>query len=253
METTEISLKLSFDRRQITVLLSFFLLAWHPGFLGSETLTLTTYYPAPYGGYVSVLTTNQTLLARDGGNVGIGTPTPGNKLHVAGPGNTSVDIKTTGRIMTGDANNNGGVWLSQSADGFVGNTGGNVGFWTNGVGWNALSIVKASGNMGIGTTAPTERLSVIGNVSVSGNASINGDIIMNSSKTSYIRNVCERVYYGIGVQAFCQNGARVMGFTGDGVARVWGFLPLNQTSTGTGRYIVIGEDWAGYMTCCRFL
>lgn len=247
METTEISLKLSFDRRQITVLLAFFLLAWHPGFLGSETLTLTTYYPAPYGGYVSVLTTNQTLLARDGGNVGIGTPTPGNKLHVAGSGNSSVDIRTTGRIMTGDGNNNGGVWLSQSADGFVGNVGGNVGFWTSGAGWNALSIVKANGNVGVGTTSPSERLSVSGNLSVS------GDIIMNPAWTGFIRNVCQKVYYGIGAQAFCPGGSRVIGFTGDGVARVWGFLPLNQTSTGTGRYIVIGEDWAGYMTCCRMI
>lgn len=247
METTEISLKISFDRRQITVLLAFFLLAWHPGFLGSETLTLTTYYPAPYGGYVSVLTTNQTLLARDGGNVGVGTSSPGNKLQVQGTGNTSVDLRVNGRVMVGDGNNNGGIWLSQAADGFVGNNGGNMGFWSSGAGWNTLSIVKSNGNVGVGTTAPSERLSVSGNVSIS------GDLIMNPAWTGNIRNVCQKVYYGIGAQAFCPNGSKVMGFTGDGVARVWGFLPLNQTSTGTGRYIVIGEDWAGYMTCCRFM
>jgi hypothetical protein len=44
-----------------------------------------------------------------------------------------------------------------------------------------------------------------------------------------------------------------MGFMGDGVARVWGFLPLNQTSTGVGRYIVLGEDWGGTMVCCRII
>lgn len=42
--------------------------------LGSETLTLVTYYPAPYGGYASILTTGRTLLARDGNNVVIGAP-----------------------------------------------------------------------------------------------------------------------------------------------------------------------------------
>ncbi len=35
----------------------------------SENLTITTYYPAPYGGYVSILTTGGTILARDSGNV----------------------------------------------------------------------------------------------------------------------------------------------------------------------------------------
>jgi len=47
-----------------------FSLCWHPGFLGSEQMSMTTYYPAPYGGYVTLLTSGQTLLARDTGNVG---------------------------------------------------------------------------------------------------------------------------------------------------------------------------------------
>ena len=34
-------------------------LCFHPRPLGSETLTLTTYYPAPYGGYVALLTTGK--------------------------------------------------------------------------------------------------------------------------------------------------------------------------------------------------
>ncbi len=71
METKEISLRIRLTRERLTALLAFLFLTWHPGFLGSETLTLTTYYPAPYGGYVSLLTTNQTLLARDGGRVGV--------------------------------------------------------------------------------------------------------------------------------------------------------------------------------------
>lgn len=45
-----------------------------PPSLGSETLTLTTYYPAPFAAYSSLLTTGRTLLARDGDNVRIGAP-----------------------------------------------------------------------------------------------------------------------------------------------------------------------------------
>ena len=66
-------------------------LCFHPRPLGSETLTLSTYYPAPYGGYVAILTTGgtaaspvNTVLARDGGKVGIGTVSPASKLSVSG-------------------------------------------------------------------------------------------------------------------------------------------------------------------------
>lgn len=54
------------------------------GDLNSESVTLSTYYPAPSGVYTQMITTNNTYLARDGGSVGIGTTTPGQKLSVAG-------------------------------------------------------------------------------------------------------------------------------------------------------------------------
>ncbi len=41
--------------------------------LASESITLTTYYPAPSGIYAQMITTGDTRLARDGGQVDIGT------------------------------------------------------------------------------------------------------------------------------------------------------------------------------------
>ena len=38
--------------------------------VASESVTLTTYYPAPSGVYVQMITTGNTFLARDGGRVG---------------------------------------------------------------------------------------------------------------------------------------------------------------------------------------
>lgn len=50
--------------------------------LGSESVTLSTYYPAPSGVYTNMITTGNTFLARDTGSVAIGVPTALGKLHV---------------------------------------------------------------------------------------------------------------------------------------------------------------------------
>ncbi len=57
--------------------------------LESESVTLSTYYPAPSGVYTKMITTGDTLLARDGGQIAMGTPVAGaalldGKLHVVG-------------------------------------------------------------------------------------------------------------------------------------------------------------------------
>lgn len=65
------------------------LMAGLPAQLGSETLTLNTYYPSPLGVYRRIITTGtgnmHTVLARDDARVGIGNVTsPSYKLHVQG-------------------------------------------------------------------------------------------------------------------------------------------------------------------------
>lgn len=47
-----------------------------------EILEIDTYYPAPYGAYNELTTASKTLLATEGGNVGIGTTSPQAKLDV---------------------------------------------------------------------------------------------------------------------------------------------------------------------------
>jgi len=69
--------------------------------LDSESLTLTTYYPAPSGVYARMITTDSTFLARNGGNVGIGTTNPGQKLDVAGNVNVAGSVNAAASVNVG--------------------------------------------------------------------------------------------------------------------------------------------------------
>jgi len=129
-KTITLDFRFHFTKRGIIITLTAFFLCWHPNFLGSETLTMTTYYPAPYGGYASLLTTGRTLLARDGDSVGIGTLTPGAKLDIKGLGNTAA---TFGFGMRNSDN-------------------------------TPIMVVRDDGNVGIGTEIPASRLQVAGGV-----------------------------------------------------------------------------------------
>lgn len=86
---TEITVRfnLTFSRRFITVAAAAAMMLCAVPELDSESVTLSTYYPAPSGVYTNMITTGNTYLARDGGTgtrVGIGTTAPVQKLHVVG-------------------------------------------------------------------------------------------------------------------------------------------------------------------------
>ena len=75
---TEIKIKfdLSFSRRFMTSAAAVAIMLCAVPELDSESVTLSTYYPAPSGVYTNMITTGNTFLARDGGNVGVGTTAP---------------------------------------------------------------------------------------------------------------------------------------------------------------------------------
>ncbi len=86
---TEIRVKfdLTFSRRLIVSAGAFAMMLCAVPELDSESVTLSTYYPAPSGVYTNMITTGNTTLARDGAGatrVGIGTSAPAVKLHVVG-------------------------------------------------------------------------------------------------------------------------------------------------------------------------
>lgn len=72
----------------------------------AEDITITTYYPSPYGSYNELTTHSNTYLAIDSGNVGIGTTNPQAKLVVMG-----------GNVGIGTTAPDGVLEASQSIDG----------------------------------------------------------------------------------------------------------------------------------------
>ncbi|MFZ2310499.1 MAG: hypothetical protein WAW11_03060 [Patescibacteria group bacterium] len=95
----------------------------------------------------------------NGGNVGVGATNPTRKLEVDGGANYPLEIYSSQRYLMGLRNTNdggGGWWLAND-------NGGNFAIHENGVG-DRLTIQDGTGNVGIGTPNPTNKLYVEGGV-----------------------------------------------------------------------------------------
>ena len=154
-----------------------------------ERITLTTYYPAPYGVYKDLRAdqmaigseyryvqslTNGTLIVSE--KVGIGTADPGPyKLYIAG-GNTGAS--PTPRIKFNDYFDNSGNPSVSHIDLYGGQYGfgisaGNLDIFTNGnirfyKGADEYMVIEDGGNVGIGTNDPAAKLHVNGVIKASG-------------------------------------------------------------------------------------
>ena len=80
------------------------------------------------------------------GNVGIGTTSPGNKLTISGPSSNQFEIINSANNKSWRPNVNG------------------TSFYITESGVSNPFVIQAGGNIGIGTTSPSEKLDVVGRV-----------------------------------------------------------------------------------------
>ncbi len=222
MAEIKLSFDLTFSRRFITAAGAAVMMLCAVPELNSESVTLSTYYPAPSGVYTQMITTGNTWLARDGGfitggggvrnyltRVGIGTPAPRAKLDVDG------EIATTYRVSLSQNMNT--TSLTWHMDNQTSPTGGvppsrfrifeQPNIITSGI--ERLVILNTSGNVGIGTPTPVTRLSVTGDITATGifktrqGAPASGSAACSPASWTYptgsgARNLCDGVTGAVG-------------------------------------------------------
>jgi hypothetical protein len=181
-----------------------------------------------------------------GGNVGIGTTGPGNKLAVADPGTwidlfdtSSAAIDQGGQLnfsgyMTGtSATSNYALISGAKENGTSANSAGYINFFTNGGGGAGNLVervrINSSGNVGIGTTSPAAKLAVDG-LAIFGQPDKTdvGQITVTSSSDS---DSDTPDGYGISYGS-ASTDSRSWRIVGDQSG--WGYFDIEQTTTQAG-------------------
>jgi hypothetical protein len=134
---------------------------------------LDLYRGPAFGGFSAIQSWDEN------GYVGIGTTSPEALLDIGGGDGTPLGTQfravikgTSSRTLYLDSDSSGASmwWGSGNTPHFAIDSisGGGAGFWTYSGGWSQRLTINSSGNVGIGTTSPSQKLHVVGNTITTG-------------------------------------------------------------------------------------
>lgn len=155
----EIKLKfdLSFSRRFVTACGTLAIMLCAVPELDSESVTLSTYYPAPSGVYTNMITTGRTYLARDGTAVSVGSTALPAGLEAYGYATFRSSVAGSYGLTPGYAN-----WSA------YGTGAGGAGIYNDGSTNQALMIVGNNSAGGARRVKVSDELSVTGDTNTAG-------------------------------------------------------------------------------------
>ncbi len=127
------------------------------------------------------------------GNVGIGTSSPGRPLHLFR------HSQVTFKLESGTTSPNGFIIQRSGADTWIGNEhpSGHIYLGAANFATGSTIVLQDSGNVGIGTTEPAEKLDVAGTVTAESYAGNTGPVILETSGAERMR-INPNGYVGIG-------------------------------------------------------
>jgi hypothetical protein len=143
-------------KQNLKIILTLILLSLAAYEAYSETISISTYYPSPYGSYQNLTVT---------GKLGVGTTSPVAPLVVSNGGAQGLELNSVGASANAAylqaLNRSTNVYTPLA---YIANS---HDFYTPGVGYGTLYI-NNSGRVGIGTTNPTAKLHIKGTPFVDG-------------------------------------------------------------------------------------
>ena len=172
-----------------------------PADTNTTTPTTGVYYPSATTWGVSTAGTN-ALYIDASQNVGIGTTSPLGKLSISALNPSLVLNATTAGKQTQWLNYDNGSLIWFSGINYNNSGDGNYYFQRNSGTGNFIIAPDGNGNVGIGTTSPTNKLTVNGSISITGTAATSIAALAVSGSTTanaygYFLNTGGGFYYGI--------------------------------------------------------